>query len=633
VYGRTTPKTDFGPRQLAPALLASVIVAALAADSGGYDPPSWGWSSAVLLLVSGVVLALGARRLAPLEWALPAFLAGLGFWTLLSLAWSADVSETVHEGERTFLYLVGVATLLLLGRRSQVQGLVGALAVAITSVCCYSLATRLFTPGHGTYEVVSVDPDAAFRLSRPLGYANALALFAVLGILLSLGFALRGRTMVMRALGSTALVVLFPTLYFTYGRGAWLALAAGLGSLLAVERARLRVLARLLALTAAPALAVLLASQTHGLTKEPGSVAEATRDGHRLAVAIVLLVAVAALVPVGLERAEQRLSFNAQLRRGLAAGLALMVAVALVLALVRVGGPGAAVRRAYHAFNAPAPLVKTDTSRRLFSLSGNSRSEYWRVGWLEFEGHPWLGGGAGSYQRFWLRERRAALPVRDAHSLYLEMLAELGPIGLLLLLCALGIPLAAAGAARAQPLAPAALGAYVAFVLHAGIDWDWEMPAVTLAALFCGGGLLLAARGEETPPLRGPWRALGVSVAASLCALSLLGFAGNRAAAAGSEALDRSELQTAAAEARRARRWEPWSAEPWRLLGEAQLEAGEVGRAQASFMRGLDKDPEDWELWLDLALASEGSERQDALAHVGRLNPLSQELREVRGSP
>jgi cytochrome c-type biogenesis protein CcmH/NrfG len=202
-----------------------------------------------------------------------------------------------------------------------------------------------------------------------------------------------------------------------------------------------------------------------------------------------------------------------------------------------------------------------------------------------------------------------------------------------LLLCALGTPLAAAGAARAQPLAPAALGAYVAFVLHSGIDWDWEMPAVTLAALFCGEALLLAARGEETPPLRGPWRALGVSVAASLCVLSLLGFAGNRAAAAGSEALDRSELQTAAAEARRARRWEPWSAEPWRLLGKAQLEAGEVGRARASFMRGLDKDSEDWELWLDLALTSEGAERQDALAHVGRLNPLSQELREVRGSP
>jgi O-antigen ligase len=603
-----------------------LTVAALAADSGGYDPPTWSWTSVVLLLVAGVVLALGARRLAPLEWALPVFLVGLVLWTSLSLVWSADVSETVHEVERTLLYVVGVAALLLLGRRSQVQGLVAALAVAITSVCCYSLATRLFTPGRGTYQVVSVDPDAAFRLSRPLGYANALALLAF-------GFALRGRTLIARALGSAALVVLFPTLYFTYGRGAWLALAGGLVTLLALERSRVRMLARLLALGVAPAVAVFIASRTHGLTKYPGSVAAATRDGHRLAIAIALLLVLAALVPAGLERAEHRLSFNAPLQRTIVAALALIVAAALALALVRVGGPAAAVRRAYHAFNAPAPLVQTDASRRLFSLSGNSRSEYWRVGWLEFKGHPWLGGGAGSYQRFWLRERRAALPVRDAHSLYLETLAELGPVGLLLLLCALGTPFVAARAARVQPLAPATLGAYVAFVLHAGIDWDWEMPAVTLAAFFCGTAFLLAARGAEAPPLRRPWRALGLIVAASLCALSILGFAGNRAATDGSEALDRSDLHTAEVEARRARRWEPWSAEPWRLLGEAQLEAGEVGRAQASFRRGLDKDGGDWELWLDLALASEGAERQNALAHVSRLNPLSQELREVQGSP
>src|SRR5439155_953216 len=116
----------------------------------------------------------------------------------------------------------------------------------------------------------------------------------------------------------------------------------------------------------------------------------------------------------------------------------------LAAGLVKVGGPGAAVRRAYHAFNAPAPLVKTNASQRLFSLSGSNRSEYWRVAWREYEDHPWLGGGAGSYQRFWLRHRRNGLPVLDAHSLYLETLAELGPLGLLLLLAALALPLGAA---------------------------------------------------------------------------------------------------------------------------------------------------------------------------------------------
>jgi hypothetical protein len=222
--------------------------------------------------------------------------------------------------------------------------------------------------------------------------------------------------------------------------------------------------------------------------------------------------------------------------------------------------------------------------------------------------------------------------VRDAHSLYLETLAELGPVGLLLLLCALATPLAAIGAARRLPLAGAALGAYVAFLVHAGIDWDWELTAVTLAALTCGIALLLAARGEEGPRLGRAPRAVGVALAALVGVVALAGFAGNRAEASASDALDSAQLRTAASDARQARRWEPWSAEPWRLLGESQLQAGEVAQARASFLRGLEQDRGDWELWLDLALVTRGDERRAALAEVARLNPLSAELRQLRGS-
>jgi len=607
-------------------------VAALAADAGGYSPTSWGWSSIVLLLAAALTFAFGSRRLAPLELALPALLAAFAAWGWLSLLWSSDVSETVHEGERMLVYVGGATTLVLLGRRSRVESILALLAAAITSICAYALATRLFTPGSGAYQVVSVDPDTALRLARPLGYANALGALAALGILLLLGFALRGKSVVARALASAALVLLFPTLYFTYGRGAWLALAAGLMVLVAIERGRLGTLVRLLALTAPAALAVVLASRAHELTRVPASVAAATRDGHRLAVAIAVLGLVAALVPLGLDRVERRLVFGASLRRAIVVTLAVVLAGAAATALVRLGGPQAAARRAYHAFNAPAPLVKQDTSERLFSLSGNSRSEYWRVAWREHEHHPWLGGGAGSYQRFWLAYRPSALPVRNAHSLYLQTFAELGPLGLALVVCALAVPFGAVRDARRHPLAPAALGAYVAYLLHAGIDWDWEMTAVTLAALTCGVALLLAARGEEAQPLGRGSRVVGAVVAAVLCMLALLGFVGNRAAAAASEALDRANPSAAETQAQRARRWEPWSPEPWRLLGEAQLEVGKIDQAKRSFRHGLGKDSGDWELWLDLALSSSGRERRAALWHVSRLNPLSPELKELRGS-
>jgi hypothetical protein len=177
------------------------------------------------------------------------------------------------------------------------------------------------------------------------------------------------------------------------------------------------------------------------------------------------------------------------------------------------------------------------------------------------------------------------------------------------------------------------LGAYVAFLVHAGVDWDWEMTAVTMAALACGVALLLAARGAEALPLGRPVRIVGVAVTALVACVALVGYAGNRAEASAADALDASQLHAAADDARQARRWEPWSAEPWRLLGESQLQAGEVVQARASFLRGLEEDRGSWELWLDLGLASQGRERALALAHVAALNPLSTELRELRGSP
>jgi O-antigen ligase len=632
VYGRESEETFLDRHAVATGLAGGLTVAALAADSGGFDATSWGWSTIALVLVAGAALLAGARRLAPLEWALPACLAALGAWVWLSLAWSSDFSQTVQEGERMLLYVAATAVLLLLGRCSSVEALLVSLAAAITAICAYALAWRTFAPGRGAYQIGAADQLAGFRLARPIGYANALAIFAAIGILLALGLALRGRTPLLRALASSALVILAPTLYFTYGRGAWVGLLAGLVAFAAAEHDRLEVLARSLALAIAPAVAVLLSSRAHELTSAPGSFAAARHDGHRLAVALVVLAIAAAFVPAALDRAQRHISIGRKGRRAFALGLALVAVAILAAGLAAVGGPHAAARRAYHAFNAPAPLVKTDTSGRLFSLSGSNRSSYWHVAWREVEAHPLLGGGAGSFQRFWLRRRPESLPVLDAHSLYLETLAELGPVGLALLLCALAVPLVAVKDARRAPLAAAALAGYVAFLVHAAIDWDWEMPAVTLAALACGVALLLAARGAEGPRLGRVPRAVGIALAALVGLAALGGYVGNRAEASAADALDASRLQAAAADARDAKRWEPWSPEPWRLLGESQLQAGRVDEARASFLRGLAKDRRTWELWLDLALTERGRKRDAALARVAALNPLSSELHQLRGS-
>ena len=218
--------------------------------------------------------------------------------------------------------------------------------------------------------------------------------------------------------------------------------------------------------------------------------------------------------------------------------------------------------------------------------------------------------------------------MHDAHNLYLETLAELGAPGLILLLLVLGMPFAAVKRARAAtPLAAAACGAYVAFLLHAGIDWDWEMPAVTLSALFCGLALMAAARREGEPRVLRPgmrWAALATT--AALGAFVLLGLLGNSAISASSKATNAGKLARAESRARRATNLAPWSAEPWRRLGEAQLVGGNLVGARKSFRQAIAKDRRDWRLWFELAQASTGTERRRAIAAASHLNPLSPEI-------
>ena len=99
------------------------------------------------------------------------------------------------------------------------------------------------------------------------------------------------------------------------------------------------------------------------------------------------------------------------------------------------------------------------------------------------EREPLLGEGAGSFSRTWLRERPVANEARDAHNLYLETLAELGPIGLVLLLLALAAPFRTLPRVWRDPSAPIAVGLLSAFMIHAAVDWDWEIPLLTLVAL------------------------------------------------------------------------------------------------------------------------------------------------------
>jgi O-antigen ligase len=203
-------------------------------------------------------------------------------------------------------------------------------------------------------------------------------------------------------------------------------------------------------------------------------------------------------------------------RHPLAAGLVLAAAALLTTALALTSSRGgwaalasallvaAAGRwRARAALAVAAALVSLSVLTAFTTLPSRlqARGDYWHVAWQVAGRHPLAGSGAGTFDLGWAAYGDLGRwgEVLDAHSLYLETLAELGIVGLVLVL-GLAVPAAAALRSERLPLgASAALAGAVAFLVHTGLDWDWEMPAVTVVGVAC-----LAAASPNPAPRLGP---------------------------------------------------------------------------------------------------------------------------------
>jgi hypothetical protein len=620
------------PEGLAAALVAFAPLVGLAGAQGGYFPSAWGWATFPLLWVAALALALRDHvRLSGSERVFLGLLVALTLWILLSATWSVAPAVSILESQRGLLYVAGASAALLVSRSRDVGRLLGGLLAGVCAIAAFSLATRLLPDRVGVFDATSV-----YRLAQPIGYWNGLAIFTGMGALVAFVFASRARSLPVRAACAAALVLLLPTFYFTFGRGAWIALAVGVVAAVAIDPNRLQLLASLVALAPIPALAVLAASREPGLTHARTAFGRAVHDGHRLALVLLLLAAANATVAIGFAFAESHFEPAARARRAFAVALALIVVAGLTGIFVRYGGPATLGQKGYRAFKAAPPGAEANLNKRLLSFSGNGRADLWRLAWDDARKHAVSGAGAGTYERYFLAHKPPAIArVRDAHGLYIETLAELGPVGLILLLGALLLPLTVLGAARSHPLVPGAAGAYAAYLVHTGVDWDWELPAVTLTGLLCGAAILLAARPSlRSPRLSAPVRWTGVVVIVVAAGFAAVGLVGNTALSRSDVARQKQDWVGAAGDARRARMWMPWSPRPWEALGRAELGAGLRPAARASFRKAISMDTGDWELWYRLATASTGGERIRALRQAARLFPRAQlSPANVRGGP
>jgi hypothetical protein len=604
------------------ALAAGAIVVAANASEGAYFSQSWGWVALSFLVPTSLALVLERARMpGRLRIAFAACTTALAAWIGLSALWSLSSSASVRELERALVYVALAFAVAFLLRRGDATGLVAGVLGGIVVVVSYGLATRLYPE---RFDAVD-DPFNSYRLAEPLGYWNSFGLLAALGLILALGVVAHARRRAAAVLAASSVPLLSVALYFTFSRGSWIALGFGLLGAVVLDPRRLRALWSALALAPAAVAGVVVASRQDALTTEDAPVSDAAREGGRLAWVVVGLVIASAALGWLAHRVSEGAEVGARGRRMVDVGLGLGAAAAVVVGLVIAGGPAAAADGLRDRFEAE-PTGGADLNERLFTISSNGRTETLGVAWDVGRENPIAGAGAGTFEYEWYVRRPSGQIVRDAHSLYAEVFAEVGIVGLALLAAALAVPLIAAVRARRSRYAAPAAGAYLAWLAAVGLDWHWEMVGLTMTAFLAAGAALLCANRTPGRPLGTGLRLalIGAGTVASL--LAVWSLVGNQALFAAREALERQEWGAAIEDGRHARTLLVWSHEPELVLGEAEAGRGDRLAAVGAYRNAVEEDPENWVAWLHLAQVATGAERAAAYDRVRELNPREEGL-------
>jgi tetratricopeptide (TPR) repeat protein len=614
---------------------AAAFLFAVSFDDGGYTFASRGmWAIAVWWAIA---LGAAAGWIRPSRFGLSTLivaglLAALALVTLASAGWAANAARAFSEFDRVTLYLGVFVLVSAAAPRAALRHWTDAIAIALCGVAAVALVSRFLPDTISDRGLSESFPAAATRLNYPVGYWNGLAILVALAVPLLLQRAAAPGHAVLRALAAAPIPALAATMYLASSRGGFATAAIGATAFLLLGRNRWSIACSIAAGAAGSAIVLLYLAQHPTVTNDPLAAGGAER--LEAALVVVLGCLAAAAVQAGLahllgDRLVPR-------RFGIAA-----VAAALALATVAVTAADPAERLSEFK-EPPAAASSTDDPilSHLASFGGSGRWQFWESSLDAWRDRPLVGHGAGSFEAWWTEHGSLSLFVRDAHSLYLETLAELGLLGFALLAAAL---LAGLGGAlhrlrartdEQREAAAAATAACVAFVAAAAIDWVWEVPAVTLVGVICLA-LALSVAGEGSPR-----RWDGIARVAVICvSLGLVAAQGvplladtetreSRAAAA------RDDVGAALAHADRATTIQSWAPDPWLQLALVREQAGELVPARDAIRRATAADPRDWRLWLVAARLEtklgQIDEGRRSLRRAIQLNPRSPLFRNLR---
>jgi hypothetical protein len=573
---------------------------------------------------------------------------GFAVWCGVTLLWSVAPDNTWAQVNRGIAYTLVVVLAIAVGCSARLaieRVATGWLIVAVTCAL-YALGGKLI-PGVDVLGVSFDHTRFASRLREPLEYWNALGLVCVLAVPIALRIATDvARTPVVRCAGISALFVLLTCLGMTYSRGGLVALMTAVFVMTLLGGQRLRGLAVLGATIVALIPVLALAFSRPALKGINVPLDERTPDGIILCLVVAGSLLGLLIAAWGMLRLEERAQWSEESTRLVWRGLAAIVGVFALIVVLGIatskGGPNRFFHDAWHEFTKTSQDKDSDPTRLVSSNSGN-RWVWWTEAAGAWTDKPVGGWGAGSFPVTHLMYRRVPLDVLQPHNVPLQFLAETGIVGAVLGMGALGFLLFAAlarvrgmAAGRERDLAVALFAGAVAWLIHGVVDFDWDIPGVTIPALvFLGVLAAVPVRREARSPLAtvardgGPVAARAAALAVICLALGLVIVSALLPAWADSKATDalavtthagEPELQNAAAEAEAGARLDPTAVSSLLAAADLAQNRGRLVDARRYLLQAADRQPYDATVWRRLlGLALDTADRPGARAAARRL--------------
>jgi O-antigen ligase/polysaccharide polymerase Wzy-like membrane protein len=623
---------------------ASVLIGAAFAGvafgaKGGSDLASLTWTEIALIIVGAIVIAVavlqGRRDQIDGGSALLAFVA-LAALTVLSLLWSIAPDLSWIEANRTLTYLVMFAAGMALARvvPASWSVLLKGLLLGAGAVVCYALASRIWPSTLAANEIYA-------RIGQPYGYWNAVGVTAALAIppAVWLGARRSGHAPA-NALAYPLLGLLIVALFLSYSRGALAAAVVAMIVWFAFVPLRVRSLAVLGVSVVGSAPVIVWALHRDAFTKDlvPLSVRESAAGEFGLLLLTMVIALLAVGLIIGFRVSREAPSLRLRRRVGLAAvTVAILVPLAgfTSVAFSQRGLTGTISNR-FHALTSETATTSGGPQR--LTQTSSSRGRYWRNAGHIYSAHPLAGTGAGTFGVARLRYRTDVLVARHAHGFFAQTMADMGTIGLVIVVLFAAAWLAAVfrttggrlrfwkpgGApwdAERVGVTALALSALV-FGIHSSIDWTWFVPGCAVMGIFAAGFVagrgpvtVLASAGAPAPQLprtardwvwpKDPMR-VGAAVAVALAAI-LLAWAVDqpqRSDSATNDALSlvaQGKFQAALAKADHAHNLNPLSPKPLLVRAAVQDSAGDTKDALSTLESAVIQQPSNPQLWIKLA--------------------------------